>query len=138
MSAEWLLSTIRSWSPLATRTGWVMIDRSSGWLCPACRIALSCARRACDGDRLVAVLGAFLEAAEVVRRGASCLRGCGGRTGSSVGSLQRESGFDVGAADDGGHLLDAAAAAGSGAGEDHAADQVWCLQGDHLGDAAAE
>ena len=52
MSAEWLLATMRSWSPLATKTGWVMSDRLSGSLLPAARIAFTCASRACSEMRL--------------------------------------------------------------------------------------
>ena len=52
MSAEWLLSTIRSWSPFATNTGCVMRDRSSGALLPAARIAFSWACLACSEMRL--------------------------------------------------------------------------------------
>jgi hypothetical protein len=52
MSAEWLLATIRSWSPFATNTGWVMRDRSSGACLPAARIASSWACLACSEMRL--------------------------------------------------------------------------------------
>ena len=75
MSAERLLSTIRSWSPLATRTGWVIVDRSSGALRPAPRIASQLREAGLNRDGLVAVLRAFLEAAEVVGGGALAFRG---------------------------------------------------------------
>ena len=85
----------------------------------------------------VAVVGSFLESVEVVRCGAFALGGAGEEQ-EVPGIAERESCFEVGDADDGGHLVDTAATAGAGAGEDHAADEFWCLQRDHLGDAAAE
>ena len=82
-------------------------------------------------------LGAFLESLEVVRCGAFALGGAG-KEQEVPGVAAGERCFEVGAADDGGHLVDAAATAWAGAGQDHAADEFGCLQRDHLGDAAAE
>src|SRR3954464_9286672 len=62
-SAEWLLATITSLSPLATKTGRRIFPRSCGAWRPAARIALSCARMACNA--LVALLGALLQAGHV-------------------------------------------------------------------------
>ena len=52
MSAELLVGTMRSLSPFATRTGWVIADRSSGVLFPAARIAFNWAPMACSETRL--------------------------------------------------------------------------------------
>jgi len=51
-SAEWLLATMTSLSPLATKTGCLIFPRSWGACRPAARIALSCARLACNEMRL--------------------------------------------------------------------------------------
>ena len=78
------------------------------------------------GDSFVTVLGAFLEAGEVVRRGAFALGGAGEEQ-EVPGIAEGDACFEVGDDGDLGDLVDAAAAAWAGAGEDHASHEVWCL-----------
>ena len=73
-------------------------------------------------DSLVTVVGALLEAVEVVRRGAFALGGAGEE--QEVPRIaERECRFEVGDPGDLRHLVDAAAAAWTGAGEDHASHE---------------
>ena len=93
--------------------------------------------RACTEIRLSRSWGSFLEAVEVVRCRALALDGAG-KEQEVPGIAEGECCFEVGDPDDRRHFVDAAAAARTGAGEDHASHEVWCPEGDHLGDAAAE
>ena len=87
MSAERLLATMRSLSPLATKTGCVMTERSSGALSPAVLIALQLGASGLQGNGLVAVLSTLLEPGEVVFRG-RLPSGVGGKNRKFLGSLK--------------------------------------------------
>ena len=88
-------------------------------------------------DSFVAVVGALLEAVEIVRRGAFALGGSG-KEQEVPGIAERQGRFEVGDDGDLGDLVDSAAAARTRAGEDHSSHEFRRLQGDHLGDTAAE
>ena len=126
MSAEWLLSTMRSWSPFATKTGWVMSDRSSGSALSGVPDGFELSDTGLHGDSFVAVVGALLEAVEIVRRGAFALGGTG-KEQEVPGVAERQARFEVGDDGDLGDLVDAAAAARTRAGEDHSSHEFRCL-----------
>ena len=88
-------------------------------------------------DGFVALAGAFLEPSEVSRRGPFPL-GVARKEEEVAGVAAGERRLQVGLADDDRHLVDAAATARPSPGEDHPSDQLGLLQGDHLGDSAAE
>ena len=121
MSADRLLATIRSLSPLATRTGTVIRDRSSGAALPPLTIAFSWASRAC--------IEIFLSRSKV--RCWSRVRYADAARFPSVGAGEEQEfarvfpgqeGLGIGNGDDFAHLGDPAATARSGARENHSSD----------------
>ena len=89
-----------------------------------------------EGDCLVPVVGAFLQAGqELLARLAAVARS--GEEEELLRVLQREQGPDGVEVRELGDVCDAFAAGGSGAGEDQLADELGFVLDDHLGDHAA-
>ena len=90
---------MRSWSPFATKTGWVMTRQVVG--CTESRVpdGLELGDPGLHRDSLVAVVSAFLEAVEVVRCGPFALGGAGEEQEvPRIAAGERR--FEVGGADD--------------------------------------
>ena len=123
MSAEWLLATITSWSPLATRTGCRMAPRSCGLLIAERPDGLELGADGQRRDALVAILRALLQPRHVVLGGALPVRSPGEEE-VVLGVLQGERASDVRSDGDLRDLVDATTSGRTGAGEDDFANEL--------------